>query len=57
MTAETIAKTKMVAGNIAMIWAPNILKCPVNDPSKVIECSVREMKFFRFLIEKWTFNN
>ena len=53
LNEETISQTKMVAGNIAMIWAPNILKCPVVEPSKVIECSVKEMKFFRHLIEKW----
>lgn len=53
---EVIVKTKMNSGNLAMIWAPNILKCPISDPTKVIEYSVREMKFCRFLIEKWDAN-
>ena len=44
----------MVSGNLAMIWAPNLLKCKsCNDPSKALEYSVKQMKFVRFLIEKW----
>jgi hypothetical protein len=37
----------MTVGNLAMVWAPNLLRCPSNDPVKILEYTVKEMKFTR----------
>ena len=53
---EVVEKTKMTAANLAMVWAPNIIRCPSNDPAKILEFTVKEMRFIRDLIENWTIN-
>jgi hypothetical protein len=50
---EVVGHTKMPSGNLAMVWAPNLLRCPTMDAGKVLEYSVKEMKFVRLLIENW----
>lgn len=51
--AEVVGHTKMPFGNLAMVWAPNLLRCPSIETGKVLEYSVKEMKFVRLLIEHW----
>lgn len=48
--AEVVIHTKMDASNLAMVMAPNCLRCMSNDPRIIIENARKEMAFMRTLI-------
>ncbi|XP_076237649.1 myTH4 and RhoGAP_KIAA1688 domain-containing protein RhoGAP93B isoform X2 [Calliopsis andreniformis] len=48
---EVVARTKMDANNLAMVMAPNILRCTSQDPRVILENARKEMAFVRTLIE------
>ncbi|XP_062504301.1 rho GTPase-activating protein 39-like isoform X2 [Corticium candelabrum] len=50
---EIVEHTKMDVSNLAMVWAPNFLRCPSTDPLEIFENTRREMTFLRTLIEHW----
>eukprot|EP00123_Amoebidium_parasiticum_P015298 comp22881_c0_seq1/m.36149 comp22881_c0_seq1/g.36149 ORF comp22881_c0_seq1/g.36149 comp22881_c0_seq1/m.36149 type:complete len:625 (-) comp22881_c0_seq1:209-2083(-) len=50
---ENVKATMMDADNIAMVWAPNFLRCPSQDPMKILEKSRREKLFVKQLICHW----
>jgi Rho GTPase-activating protein 39 len=45
--------TKMTLDNLAMVWAPNFLRCPSEDPMVIFNNTRREMLFVRHLISSW----
>lgn len=47
---DIIGKTKMTADNLAMVFAPNLLRCPSNDLQVAMDNSKWEMTFVRTLI-------
>ncbi|GMT27849.1 hypothetical protein PFISCL1PPCAC_19146, partial [Pristionchus fissidentatus] len=47
---ECVAHTKMDASNLAMVVAPNVLRCESEDPRVLYENTRREMAFIRTLI-------
>ncbi|KAF4528443.1 hypothetical protein B566_EDAN013448 [Ephemera danica] len=48
---EAVQLTKMDASNLAMVMAPNCLRCMSNDPRIIIENARKEMAFMRTLIQ------
>ncbi|XP_059471782.1 rho GTPase-activating protein 39 isoform X2 [Neocloeon triangulifer] len=48
---EVVQVTKMDASNLAMVMAPNCLRCRSNDPRIIIENARKEMAFMRTLIQ------
>jgi hypothetical protein len=42
--------TKMNYDNLAMVWAPNFLRCPSEDPMVIFNNTKREMSFVRLLV-------
>lgn len=48
---EVVANTKMDASNLAMVFAPNILRCLSEDPRVILENARKEMAFLRTLIQ------
>ncbi|KAI4494047.1 hypothetical protein M0802_009314 [Mischocyttarus mexicanus] len=48
---EVVVRTKMDANNLAMVMAPNILRCTSQDPRVILENARKEMAFVRTLIE------
>lgn len=48
---DVVARTKMDANNLAMVMAPNILRCTSQDPRVILENARKEMAFVRTLIE------
>ena len=50
VTDENIAKTKMGLENIAMVWAPNFLRCPSEDHTLIFQNTRKEMAFLRVLL-------
>lgn len=50
MTAENISQTKMGLENIAMVWAPNFLRCPSEDHTLIFQNTRKEMSFLRLLL-------
>ena len=48
---ETAAVTKMDAANLAMVMAPNILRCESEDPQVLMENARKELGFLRLLIQ------
>jgi len=48
---ENVAVTKMDISNIAMVWAPNCLRCESEDPVVVLESTRSAMAFLRALLE------
>jgi len=42
--------TKMTYDNLAMVWAPNFLRCPSDDPMVIFQNTKREMSFVRHLV-------
>lgn len=48
--AETCAVTKMDASNLAMVMAPNILRCRSTEPHMLLDNARKEMNFLRLLL-------
>jgi len=51
VSKENVMTTKMDSSNIAMVWAPNCLRCQSDNPIVIIENSRKEMAFIRNVIE------
>ena len=47
---ENQERTKMSPDNLALVWAPNFLRCPSNDPMVIFQNTKKEMIFVRNLI-------
>ncbi|KAH7728377.1 Rho GTPase-activating protein domain containing protein [Aphelenchoides avenae] len=47
---ETVKITKMDVSNLALVMAPNVLRCESNDPAVVFANSRKEMDFMKTLI-------
>ncbi|KAK6725504.1 hypothetical protein RB195_004060 [Necator americanus] len=47
---EVVAHTKMDVSNLAMVIAPNVLRCESEDPRVIFENTRREMTFLKTLI-------
>ena len=43
-------QTKMTYDNLSMVWAPNFLRCPSNDPMTIFQNTKKEMMFVRNLV-------
>jgi len=48
---EVVAVTKMDASNLAMVMAPNCLRCTSEDPRVIFDNARKEMAFLRTLIQ------
>jgi len=48
---ENVPKTKMSIQNLAMVFAPNFLRCPSVDPSMIFNTQKHQQTFVRHLIE------
>lgn len=46
-----VAITKMDVNNLAMVMAPNCLRCQSDDPRIIFENTRKEMSFIRVLIQ------
>ncbi len=53
MRAENVAQTKMDAANLAMVMAPNCLRCQSEDPRVIFENTRKEMAFMRTLMDNY----
>lgn len=47
---EVVVCTKMDSSNLAMVFAPNLLRCQSQDPKVILENTRKEMNFIRALI-------
>ena len=47
---ENQPATKMTYDNLSMVWAPNFLRCPSDDPMVIFNNTKREMTFVRQLV-------
>lgn len=47
---RVVQHTKMDAANLAMVMAPNILRCQSDDPTTIFESARKEMSFLRTLM-------
>lgn len=47
---EVVTQTKMDSANLAMVFAPNCLRCTSQDPRIILENARKEMTFLRSLI-------
>lgn len=47
---ETVRQTKMDVANLAMVMAPNILRCESIDPAVIFANSRKEMEFMKAII-------
>lgn len=47
---DVVANTKMDSANLAMVFAPNCLRCTSQDPKVILENARKEMAFMRTLI-------
>ncbi|KJH46045.1 RhoGAP domain protein [Dictyocaulus viviparus] len=50
---DVVAYTKMDASNLAMVMAPNVLRCESEDPRVIFENTRREMTFLKTLITSY----
>lgn len=48
---DIVMNTKMDSSNLAMVFAPNCLRCTSNDPKVILENARKEMAFMRTLIQ------
>jgi len=48
---EIVSVTKMDANNLAMVMAPNCLRCDSDDPQVMFDNARKEMGFIRLLIQ------
>lgn len=51
ITPENIEATKMGVENIAMVWAPNFLRCPSDDHTLIFQNTRKEMAFLHLLLK------
>ncbi|XP_067615192.1 rho GTPase-activating protein 39-like isoform X1 [Eurosta solidaginis] len=49
--ADVVSCTKMDSSNLAMVFAPNCLRCTSDDPKVILENARKEMAFMRTLIQ------
>lgn len=49
--SEVVQQTKMDASNLAMVIAPNCLRCTSHDPRVIFDNARKEMAFMRTLIQ------
>ncbi|GJQ67979.1 hypothetical protein Trydic_g10642 [Trypoxylus dichotomus] len=49
---EVVQHTKMDASNLAMVFAPNCLRCTATDPRTMFDNARKEMAFMRCLIQE-----
>ena len=47
---ENVAVTKMDVNNLAMVMAPNCLRCESDDPKVIFDNTRKEMAFMRLLV-------
>lgn len=47
---DIVVNTKMDSSNLAMVFAPNCLRCTSLDPKVIMENARKEMAFMRTLI-------
>eukprot|EP00053_Salpingoeca_punica_P012173 m.109026 g.109026 ORF g.109026 m.109026 type:complete len:520 (-) comp15879_c0_seq1:485-2044(-) len=47
---DNMKANKMTYDNLAMVWSPNFLRCPSNDPRVIFDNTKKEMTFVRHLI-------
>lgn len=47
---EVVSQTKMDSANLAMVFAPNCLRCTSQDPRVILENARKEMTFLKTLI-------
>jgi len=47
---DVVTNTKMDSSNLAMVFAPNCLRCTSQDPKVILENARKEMAFMRTLI-------
>lgn len=50
-TPDSMSCTKMGLEDIAMVWAPNILRCPSDDHKLVAQNAKKEMAFLCLLLK------
>ena len=50
--AANVSYTKMDVNNLAMVMAPNCLRCQSDDPRVIFENTRKEMSFLRVLIQR-----
>ena len=50
VSQEVVNVTKMDASNLSMVFAPNFLRCPSQDPIIIMENTRKEMAFVKTLI-------
>lgn len=48
---DVVSVTKMDSSNLAMVFAPNCLRCTSDDPKVILENARKEMAFMRTLIQ------
>ncbi|XP_057298183.1 rho GTPase-activating protein 39-like [Hydractinia symbiolongicarpus] len=51
MIPENVSISKMDENNLAMVWAPNCLRCPSDDPREIFENTRKEMTFLRTVMQ------
>jgi len=47
---SNVSATKMDVNNLAMVMAPNVLRCESDDPRVILENTRKEMAFLKTLI-------
>lgn len=47
MIPDNVHYSKMGEDNLAMVWAPNCLRCPSDDPREIFDNTRKEMTFLR----------
>jgi len=51
MIPDNVYYSKMDENNLAMVWAPNCLRCPSDDPLEIFENTRKEMTFLRTVMQ------
>ena len=51
--AQHSNKTKMTDANLAMVFAPNVLRCPSANPQTIFENAKHEVSFLLALIQRF----